>query len=197
MTMLPTEDSVASDTDDKASAAIHKVPMSVEGYVIYSQVALDFGEKHKLGVERRTALNLQIAGAIKKGHLRTYDVGVGLPCEPQEATVYVRPNDMKDWLKSIGYPLEWEMDKDGQEVGRHKSKWNITDTQKLIQREQELHKQKVRNYAEQAAREFYIDPSAARKKKAKYRVNQVAPAGPFTNPFKINQPKVGKKVGKI
>jgi hypothetical protein len=193
MTMLPTEDSVASDTDDKASAAIHKVPMPVEGYVIYSQVALDFGEKHKLGLERQTALNLQIAGAIKNGHLRTYDVGLGLPCEPKAATVYVRPDDMKDWLKSIGYPLEWGMDKDGQKIGLRKSKWSITDTQKLIQREQELRKQKVRNYAEQAAREFHIDQSAARKEKKIYRDSQITPH----DPFNISRAKSGKKSGKI
>ena len=180
MTMVPTDESFMPNADDKSGTLVQNVPMPVEGYIIYTQVALDLGEKNKLGIERQMALNLQIAGAIKNGHLRTYDVGLGLPCEPKEATPYVRPDEVKDWLKSIGYPLEWEMDKPGQKGARRRSTLSPAETEKLIQRENELRKQGVKKYAQQASEEFNIDPSAARKEKRKYQDSQISPHDPFS-----------------
>jgi hypothetical protein len=178
--MVPTDESVMPNADDKSGTLVQNVPMPVEGYIIYTQVALDLGEKNKLGIERQTALNLQIAGAIKNGHLRTYDVGLGLPCDPKEATPYVRPDEVKDWLKSIGYPLEWEMDKSSQKGVRRRSKLSPAETEKLIQRRNELRKQGVKNYAQRASEEFNIDPSAARKEKRKYQDSQISPHDPFS-----------------
>jgi hypothetical protein len=180
MTMVPTDESFIPNADDKSGTLVYEVPMPVEGYVIYTQVALDFGEKNTLGIERQTALNLQMAGAIKNGHLRTYDVGVGLPCEPKEATPYVRPDEVKDWLKSIGYPLEWEMDNPGQKGARRRSTLSPAETENLIKRENELRKQGVKNYAQQASEEFNIDPSAARKEKRKYQDSQISAHDPFS-----------------
>ena len=143
-----------------------KVPMPVEGYVIYSQVALDFKKCYKLGIERQTALNLAIAKAISRGELCSYDVGTGLPCEPGELSPYVRPDHIEAWLKSIGYPLKWSgaPAAEGRNRGSgSEKKWEDADVEQLIKRRIELNARGIKNWAAQAATELGVSDSLARK----------------------------------
>jgi hypothetical protein len=152
----------------------NKVPIPVPGYVIYAQIAIDIGEKHGLETGKQTALNLAIAVAIRSGQLRTYDIDTGLPLEASEASVYVRAPDVEAWLEKAGYRY------DGTELGSTESvqtqpgtgtskRWSDSLIESLIAREIELEKAKVRGWAKQAAKEFGVDPSRARRLKKEYR----------------------------
>ena len=151
-----------------------KVPIPVEGYVIYSQVALDIDNHFKIGADRQTALNLAMAKAILNGKLRSYDVGTGLPCEPSESSPYVRADHVEAWLKDLGYSLEWtgvgsqgyENTKPGKGTD---IRWTEELTKELMQLEDQFKAQGHRDWARKAAEKFNIDPSRARKIKAEYR----------------------------
>jgi hypothetical protein len=144
-----------------------KLPTPVSGYVIYSQVAVDLGQRHKLESGRQTALNLRIADSIRKGELRSYDVNTGLPCPKGESSVYVRPDDMQVWLESIGYPLKWSTSlPTASDLNRGqgtKKEWTDERIKKLVDRREELNAQRVRGWAKQAAKEFGISEGLARK----------------------------------
>lgn len=152
----------------------NRAPISVPGYVIYAQIALDIGEKHGLETGKQTALTLAIAAAIRSGQLRTYDTDTGLPLEASDASVYVRAPDVEVWLEKAGYRYSWtglgskasEQAQPG--IGTDK-RWNDSLIESLIAREVELEKAKVRGYAKQAAKEFGVDPSRARRLKKEYR----------------------------
>jgi hypothetical protein len=145
-----------------------KVPIPVEGYIIYSQVALDIDNHFKIGAARQTALNLAIAKAILGGKLRSYDVGTGLPCEPSESSPYVRADDVDVWLNSNGYPLKWNrshlMNPEERNRGYGSDKrWDDQLIEKLIERRRVLKAQGIKNYATQAAKEFGISARLARQ----------------------------------
>jgi hypothetical protein len=144
-----------------------KLPRPVSGYVIYSQVALDLGQKYNLGSSRQTALNLRIADAIRKGDLRSYDVNTGLPCTNGESSVYVRPDDMQVWLEGSGYALKWSFSlPTATDLNRGRGtqkEWTDERIKKLIARREELKAQGVRGWAKQASKEFDISEGLARK----------------------------------
>jgi hypothetical protein len=150
------------------------VPKHVEGYVIFSQVAIDMGAEYGLGIEQQTALNLAMVEAIRNSALKSYDVGIGLPSSASEPTVYVRPADVEAWLKVIGYPLDWTglgskawgNTKPGKGTDR---RWTNERIEAVIQLEVQLKAQGYRDYARRAAEKFNIDPSRVRKLKAEYR----------------------------
>ena len=151
-----------------------KVPIPVDGYVIYSQVALNIDNHFKIGADRQTALNLAIAKAILNGKLRSYDVGTGLPCEPGESSPYVRCDHVETWLKDTGYPLGWT----GAGSHAHESvrpgkgtdkRWTDELVKALIQHEDQFKALGHRDWARRAAEKFNIDPSRARILKAEFR----------------------------
>jgi hypothetical protein len=145
-----------------------KVPIPIEGYVIYSQVALDIDSHFKIGADRQTALNLAMAKAIITGKLRSYDAGTGLPCDLGESSPYVRPDDIEAWLKSIGYPLKWDRsclvnpEERNRGYGSDK-RWDDHLIGKLIERRRVLKAQGIKNPATQAAEEFGISARLARQ----------------------------------
>lgn len=161
----------------------NKVPMPVPGFVIYAQVAADFGEKYGLEAGKQTALTLAIAAAIKSGQLRTYDTDTGLPLEASEASVYVRASDLEAWLENSGYPYAWT-GLGSKASGRAQpgmgtaKRWDDSLIEDLIAREVELKDAKVRGWAKQAAEEFGVDPSRARKLKKEYRDRRVKSRDP-------------------
>jgi hypothetical protein len=162
---------------------VPKVPIPVAGYVIYSQVALDFKKRYKLGKERQTALNLAIAKAILNGKLCSYDVGTGLPCEPGELSPYVRPDHIETWLKSIGYPLKWSGAPAAEGCNRgsgSEKMWDDAEVEKLIQRRKELMAQGIKNWATQAAKEFGVSDSLARKVIREYKKRTLGRKDPST-----------------
>ncbi len=145
-----------------------QVPVRVNGYVIYSQVAIDMGAYHGLGIERQSALNLAMGKAIQNGKLKSYDVGTGLPCDPGESSPYVRPDDVEAWLKSIGYQLKWDrsglLNPEERNRGYGSDKrWDDHLIGKLIERRRVLKAQHIKNYATQAAEEFGISARLARQ----------------------------------
>ncbi len=143
-----------------------RVPRPVDGYVIYTQVALDFESRYKLGEARQTALNQAIADAIQRGDLRTYDVQRGLPNKRGDTSSYVRPDEVNAWLKSIGYPLKWNQGGvPGAEDRNHGSGtekvWDDEQIEKLIKRRAELNSQGNKAWAADAAKEFSISARRA------------------------------------
>ena len=151
-----------------------KVPIPVEGYVIYSQVALDIDSHFKIGTDRQTALNLAMAKAILDGKLRSYDVDTGLPCEPGESSPYVRCDHVEAWLKDTGYPLAWtgigSHAHESIKPGRGTDKlWTDERIAGLIELEKQLKAQGYNDWARRAAEKFNVDQSRARKLKAEYR----------------------------
>ena len=144
-----------------------KVPKQVSGYVIFSQVALDFVQKYNLGLGRQTALNIRIADALHKGELRSYDVASGLPCPKGKPSVYVRPDDMRVWLENNGYPLKWNAslpNADDLNRGQGTQKeWIDEKKEKLFVRRKELKAQGVKGWAKQAAKEFGVSERRARE----------------------------------
>lgn len=152
----------------------NNVPMPVTGYVIYTQIALDIGEKNGLETGKQTALNLAIAAAIRSGQLRTYDTDTGLPLKASDASVFVRAPEVGAWLRSVGYRYAWtgrgSMASEQAQSGTGTDKrWNDSLIEELIAREVELERVGVRGWAKQAAKEFGVDPSRARRLKKKYR----------------------------
>lgn len=151
-----------------------KLPIPVPGYVIYAQIAADIGDKHGLVVGKQTALTLAIAKDIINGRLRTYDTDTGLPLEPSEASVYVRPSDVELWLERAGFPYAWtglgsKASEQAQPGKGTDKRWDDSLIEKLIAREVELKNANVRGWAMQAANEFGTDQSRVRKLKREYR----------------------------
>lgn len=152
--------------DEEFKPEAPRVPRPVDGYVIYTQVALDFESRFKLGEVRQTALNRAMAKAIERGELRTYDVRHGLPNEYGVTSPYVRPDEVNAWLKSIGYPLKWDRGgAPGAEDRNHGSGtekvWGDAEIEKLITRRAELQNQGNRAWAAEAATEFNISSRRA------------------------------------
>jgi hypothetical protein len=172
------------------------VPRAKNGFIVYTQVAIDLAERYGLSESQQAKLNDAMLSDISSGRLRTFDASRRGPTTSGNPSPYVHPRDVQDWLKANHYEFKWGPDTENPATVSEKRKRMPNDIERLIKRENELKIAGVRDYAARAAREENIDPSAARKEKAKYRANQIALADPFTNPFKINQPKVGKKVGK-
>jgi hypothetical protein len=112
-------------------------------------------------------LNLAIAEALRKGHLRSFDVASGLPCPKGKPSVYVRPDDMRVWLENNGYPLKWNAglpNADDLNRGQGTQKvWTDELIEKLIARREELRAQRVRAWARQAYKEFGISERRARE----------------------------------
>jgi hypothetical protein len=155
------------EKDDDDVFELPKVPKAVPGYVIYSQVAIDLGQQYGLGPIRQTALNLAIAEALRKGELRSYDVGSGLPCPKGKPSVYVRPDDIRVWLENNGYPLKWNSGlPNATDLNRGRGtqkEWTDERIKKLIARRKELEAQGVVGWASQAAKEFGVSQRLARK----------------------------------
>ena len=155
------------EKDDNYVFELSKVPRAVPGYVIYSQVAIDLGQQYGLGLGRQTALNLEMAEALHKGELRSYNVESGLPCPKGKPSVYVHPDDMQAWLVSIGYPLKWSSSHpNATDLNRGQGtqkQWTDERIKKLEARREELKVQTVRGWAKQAAKEFGISEGLARK----------------------------------
>ena len=152
------------DEEFKPEAA--RVPWPVDGYVIYTQVAIDLGNQYGIGHSRQSALNQAMAEAINRGVLRTYDVHRGLPSKRGEISPYVRPDEVNAWLEAVRYPLKWgqgsaaRAEERNSGVGTLKS-WDDTKIQRLIKRRRELHSQGVKNWATAAAAEFDISSRRA------------------------------------
>jgi hypothetical protein len=152
--------------DEEFGPEYPQVPRPVDGYVIYTQVAIDLGNQYRLGLSRQSALNQAMTEAIKGGVLRTYDVHRGLPSKRGEISPYVRPDEVNAWLEAVRYPLKWgqgsavRAEERNSGVGTLKS-WDDTKIQRLIKRRQELHSQRVKNWATAAAAEFDISSRRA------------------------------------
>jgi hypothetical protein len=171
----------------------NKAPHTFPGFMVYAKVSADLAEKYGLESGKQTALTLAMARAIRKGELRSYDAGTGLPCEVSSPSVYVLGPEVSNWLQKVGYPysLADSGSKSSNEQPPGQKKWTDEFYAEFEQKKAELKAAGHKDFAKRAAKFFGVSTGRTRNVKRSRLSNESERKS--TAQFPTNQFRSGPK----